>query len=166
MDKRCSRCSETKPRTEFNRFLPPAGYARTRDGLRSDCKSCQHACIMRWRARNHIRFRLSMRPHERVRDQAHPEQHRARARRHRARLAQALTTLTTTEWEAILEAAGHACIYCGDQEQPTMDHLTPISRGGDHIAENVAPACSSCNSSKGAQTVQEWLAELPQAKIG
>lgn len=93
----------------------------------------------------------------------HPDRVQANTRRmharRRARIASVLTTLTTTEWEAILEAADHACIYCGSQEQPTMDHLTPLARGGNHTAENVAPACRPCNSSKGARTVQEWMAE-------
>ena len=82
--------------------------------------------------------------------------------RRRARLASVLTTLTAAEWEAILEAAGHACIYCGSHEPPTMDHLTPLARGGEHTAENVAPACLPCNQSKGAKVVAEFLSEESQ----
>ncbi len=89
----------------------------------------------------------------------HPSAALMHKHRRHARLANALSTLTAAEWEAILEAADHACIYCGSQEQPTMDHLIPISRGGNHTAENVAPACSSCNSSKGAQDIAEFLRE-------
>jgi len=93
----------------------------------------------------------------------HPEWAAANANksgaRRRARIARVLATLTAAEWEAILEAAGHACIYCGSQKQLTQDHLTPISKGGDHTAENVAPACLPCNSSKGAKVVAEFLAE-------
>lgn len=77
-----------------------------------------------------------------------------------ARLANVLATLTAAEWEAILEAAGHACIYCGSHKRITQDHLTPLSRGGDHIAENVAPACLPCNSQKHTKTVEEFLAEV------
>lgn len=84
----------------------------------------------------------------------------ARGYRHarRAHIANVLATLTVAEWEAILEAADHACIYCGSHQQPTMDHLMPLARGGQHTAENVAPACLSCNDSKGAKTVAEFLA--------
>nr|WP_318784609.1 HNH endonuclease [Actinomadura algeriensis] len=32
--------------------------------------------------------------------------------------------------------------------QATLDHVIPRSRGGKHIADNVAVACRSCNSSK------------------
>jgi len=83
----------------------------------------------------------------------------ASKRRRRARIANVLATLTAAEWEAILEAAGHSCIYCGSKKQLTQDHLTPISRGGNHTTENVAPACGPCNSSKGTKTVAEFLAE-------
>jgi len=90
---------------------------------------------------------------------AHPERVLAKARRRRARIARVLATLTPKEWEAILDAAGHACIYCGSRKQITQDHLMPISRGGNHTAENVAPACAPCNQSKGAKAVMEFLAE-------
>jgi len=94
---------------------------------------------------------------------AHPGWEIANRRKHdarrRARIAKVLATLTIAEWEAILEAAGHSCIYCGSRKQITQDHLTPISRGGNHTAENVAPACLPCNLSKGAKAVSEFLAE-------
>jgi len=94
---------------------------------------------------------------------ANPDRSRVRhvvaQRRRRARIARVLATLTPQEWEAILEAAGRACVYCGGQERLSMDHLIPISRGGPHTSENVAPACLPCNLSKGAKTVMEFLAE-------
>ena len=124
----------------------------------------------RWRAANpdrHRRFCMANptavaahRAHFRT---AHPDAWRENARRQkrvrRARIANVLATLTAAEWNAILEAAGHACIYCGSQEKITQDHLIPISRGGDHTAENVAPACLPCNQSKGVKAVAEFLAE-------
>jgi 5-methylcytosine-specific restriction endonuclease McrA len=94
-----------------------------------------------------------------MRRSAQPELYRASARARRARIASVLTTLTAEQWEAILEAAGHACIYCGSHEQPTQDHLTPLTRGGQHTAENVAPACGPCNQSKGTKIASEFLAE-------
>jgi 5-methylcytosine-specific restriction endonuclease McrA len=89
----------------------------------------------------------------------HPERRRATEQRRRARIAGVLTTLTADEWEAILESAGHVCIYCGSQDSLTMDHVVPISKGGQHVAENIVPACLSCNSSKGPQLISEFLSE-------
>lgn len=60
------------------------------------------------------------------------------------------------EWMTILaEAAGH-CSYCGREDKLTLDHIVPLSRGGKHSKDNVVPACSHCNFSKGTKTVEEW----------
>lgn len=106
-----------------------------------------------WRAAHAAIVRMQRRRYR----AAHPETRQRNDALRRARIAQVLATLTAQEWEAILEAAGRACIYCGATKQITQDHLTPISRGGDHTAENVAPACGPCNSSKGDKTVAEFL---------
>lgn len=43
------------------------------------------------------------------------------------------------------------CHICGDiAEVPTLDHIVPISLGGDNTYANVATACSRCNSIKGS----------------
>lgn len=108
-----------------------------------------------WDAANRERARATSRAWK----AANAERTRAHAARRRARLASVLSTLTPQEWEAILEAAGYACIYCGSRERLEQDHLTPISKGGPHTADNVAPACLPCNQSKGARAVMEFLAE-------
>lgn len=38
----------------------------------------------------------------------------------------------------------------------TLDHVIPLSRGGTHSADNVIVCCASCNTSKGARTLEEW----------
>lgn len=47
------------------------------------------------------------------------------------------------------------CAYCG-QAGGTVDHLVPLSRGGQHAEGNLVPACRSCNSSKGDKLLVEW----------
>jgi 5-methylcytosine-specific restriction endonuclease McrA len=52
----------------------------------------------------------------------------------------------------ILTAEPFVCTYC-HQEIPagtarTVDHITPLSRGGKHTPGNLTPACKSCNSRK------------------
>jgi 5-methylcytosine-specific restriction endonuclease McrA len=49
------------------------------------------------------------------------------------------------------------CAYCGATENITIDHIVPLSRGGRHEPANLAPACVTCNCSKGAKLVDEWL---------
>lgn len=82
---------------------------------------------------------------------ANPDIPRASAARHRARKLGTLATLTTTQWKAIVAAYKGRCAYCGvKSEKLTQDHVTPLSRGGHHIAENVVPACLPCNQHKHA----------------
>ena len=40
----------------------------------------------------------------------------------------------------------------------TIDHVLPISRGGDHSMANLVVACKPCNSQKQASTPEEWEA--------
>lgn len=52
------------------------------------------------------------------------------------------------DWLSILEVFGHRCAYCLQIRKLTRDHVRPISRGGVHTADNIVPACRSCNSRK------------------
>lgn len=55
------------------------------------------------------------------------------------------------------------CEYCGSEENITVDHVVPISKGGAHSIENIVPACQPCNSSKGAKPLEEWLGTHKQS---
>jgi len=48
------------------------------------------------------------------------------------------------------------CLYCGNREATRWDHFYPISKGGDTVKGNLVPACSSCDDSKQAKTLDEW----------
>lgn len=47
------------------------------------------------------------------------------------------------------------CSYC-PAPATTVDHVVPLNRGGSHAEGNLAPACRSCNSSKGDKLLIEW----------
>lgn len=94
---------------------------------------------------------------------AHPEQHRYSVERTRMRRKAAYRSLTLDEWKAIWEQFGGLCAYCGAPAEE-MDHLVPISKGGDHTAENVVPACFSCNRSKSGKWPDDWLREQAQTR--
>ncbi|MEM9069565.1 MAG: HNH endonuclease [Myxococcota bacterium] len=50
---------------------------------------------------------------------------------------------------------GHACMYCGDTRELTIDHVLPRSRGGRSTWENLVACCRSCNLAKGRRTPEE-----------
>jgi 5-methylcytosine-specific restriction endonuclease McrA len=96
-----------------------------------------------------------------------PEQHRAHNRTRRARVANALATLTPEQWAAIVEFFEGRCAYCNEHDRPiTQDHVKPLSRGGQHAPDNVVPACKPCNTSKGARTPEEWGRRVNSPSLG
>ncbi len=48
------------------------------------------------------------------------------------------------------------CVYCGSPAN-TLDHVVPLSRGGDSEMGNLVPCCISCNSRKKAKSVFEFI---------
>lgn len=48
----------------------------------------------------------------------------------------------------------HTCAYCG-RRGSTVEHLLPVSRGGQSTWSNTVVACLACNTRKGDRTPQE-----------
>lgn len=88
---------------------------------------------------------------------ANPEKRQAQYNLRRARKLAVPSTLTSAEWQAILDYFGGRCAYCLKPGSMTMDHMVPLVRGGHHVADNIVPACRRCNSSKRAATPLEYL---------
>lgn len=70
--------------------------------------------------------------------------------------------------EAFYKDAKHrksfTCAYCEKvfTEQPDVDHIIPLSRGGPHDVENLCLACERCNTSKKDKLLSEWRKEGQQ----
>ncbi len=62
--------------------------------------------------------------------------------------------LTKKELKELVDYYGDKCVYCGDP-MTGVDHLQPLSKGGEHTLENLAPCCGECNSLKQAQPI--WV---------
>jgi 5-methylcytosine-specific restriction endonuclease McrA len=61
--------------------------------------------------------------------------------------------------EALMEiwnASSGLCVYCGSGGEH-FDHVSPLSKGGLHCAENLVLACAPCNLRKGAKSVYEFI---------
>ena len=66
-------------------------------------------------------------------------------------------TITSTEriWKVppvnrreVLKRDNHRCQYCGSNKHLTLDHVIPVSKGGEHKWNNVVSACEPCNQYK------------------
>lgn len=61
-------------------------------------------------------------------------------------------SLTSDEWQQILEFHQFRCVYCGcHPKKLEQDHVIPVTKGGQHTKENVVPACRSCNARKNSR---------------
>lgn len=56
---------------------------------------------------------------------------------------------------ALWKRRGRTCVWCGGLGE-TVDHVIPLSRGGNSFEGNLVPACRSCNSSRANRLVIEW----------
>lgn len=58
---------------------------------------------------------------------------------------------TKLQWEEMKKIYKNRCAYCGNKTKKlTIDHITPVSKGGDHTYTNIVPACMPCNNKKHA----------------
>lgn len=53
--------------------------------------------------------------------------------------------------------ASDPCVYCGETNKPSLEHITPIARGGDSQWSNLAIACLRCNKKKQTKLLSEFL---------
>jgi hypothetical protein len=129
--------------------------ADQRERYRSD-PTRSNSATMRWR-QSHIEQSKEMRRDWRRRN---PEKQRLYKQNRRASLLNTDRTLTVEQWENIKSKYNHLCCYCGEPKPLTIDHWIPLSRKGTHTANNVVPACKSCNSKKRTRTGEEYFALL------
>lgn len=95
--------------------------------------------------------------------QNNPDAVKAHDYKKKAKRAAAMSAsigVTQAEWQRIKVESKGKCFYCGIEGKLTMDHKTPLCRGGKHEPSNIAPACSTCNCTKHALTESEFRAYM------
>lgn len=140
--RRCVFCGEAKPLDDFPR------NGSDSDGktvYRLDCKVC---------------YNLRRQENKSKNKKAHSDFIGGQKRR-----GEEAPALSHQEWKEVMIFFSGECAYCGCTtkrgQRLTRDHLQPISNGGETIPENIVPACSSCNSSKGCEDFREWFMRQP-----
>ena len=56
--------------------------------------------------------------------------------------------VTKQNWLSVIESQRGMCWWCAQEKPLHMDHVIPISKGGEHSPNNIIGACHSCNSRK------------------
>ena len=84
-----------------------------------------------------------------------------RAMRHRRReVTRGRPSFTAAAWKALVDRFEGRCAYCGALRPLTIDHRTPLKRGGTNTIDNILPACMPCNLKKRLMTEEEFRARI------
>ena len=107
-------------------------YMRRWRAANPDHKDRAKAYMQEWMSRPEVRL-------QRAADQ----------RKRKARIM-ASSSVTADQIRARVEYFGGKCWMCGGIAT-TIDHVKPLAKGGLHLASNLRPACSQCNTRKHAR---------------
>lgn len=67
------------------------------------------------------------------------------------------------EIEKLIEDSGGICFWCGnkiEEGKMHLDHIYPLSRGGEHKITNLVVACASCNLRKTNRDPEIFINEV------
>ena len=67
---------------------------------------------------------------------------------------------------AVEERDAFTCLYCGAQDDLTLDHVIPEADGGPTVETNLVVCCASCNTKKGVIDVDLFAEYLQRRGIG
>ncbi len=151
--KRCTKCGETKPPTEF--YAAKGGI----DGLRGDCKACHAARAKLWYAKNrqHVIERVARWQRE------NPERLRAYRRERNATRTREIREghlrrtfgMTVRDYDAMLVAQGGGCAICG--ARPAQGQSFHVDHLGDRVRGIL---CIRCNNALGQFRETTEIAEV------
>ncbi len=159
----CRDCGGVKPLTEeFFRLV--RGRWSDRKWFRRVCNDCMGVYTQRHEdqaqeqdpeGRSYAQQKYAKRP----------EIYKEKRRRREA--LKRTTQVERVDLEALLAEHGRSCHICGweiaDGARMHWDHIVPLSRGGTHTADNLAPSHGPCNDWKGARLMGELDLEARSA---
>jgi 5-methylcytosine-specific restriction endonuclease McrA len=173
----CTKCMERLPNSSFHKDKNAPG------GLRAMCKKCRIDHVKNWYKDNKIRQSTKEKIRRRANPEKYTEKeslryekdrekrialatehsHKRRARKHESVVEKGISK------SALKKKFGTKCYYCQkemdfsvgigrkfNKDMATIEHLVPVSKGGEHIWENIVLACRHCNISKNSKSIEEF----------
>lgn len=134
----------------------PALTKKRRDAWRRANPDKARAEVRNWRAKNPEKLKASQR-----KSRLAGKERRAvtQAQRQARRKLAGGRGVSLQAWRELVASSLGVCAYCNKRRPLTMDHIHPLSTGGEHDIDNIAAACASCNSSKRNMPLLVWLAK-------
>ena len=62
-------------------------------------------------------------------------------------------SFTLKEWKNLCNKWKDTCLSCGRIGKLSIDHVIPVSKGGNNSIWNIQPLCMPCNSKKGTKII-------------
>lgn len=158
----CSTCKKAQPTKEYS------ACNKVKSGLMARCKTCEKIrhkkdyesnkeynlnWARQYRQDNYERrLEIERESRQKNKDKYRPSKN-ARQRIRNKILAGSKYLILDKELRKIYNSP---CFKCGSMENQSLDHIIPISRGGNHSVGNIMTLCFSCNASKNAKLLVEW----------
>lgn len=173
----CKQCSTARNRDYYQRNKSRlAEYAKARYLANRDHAKAQ---MLKYRRDNLERERARYREHyaknsesikARVREYFRRNPHVSRAAKEKRRALKLGIECNSHKKIAAWNIAWRkkkwvVCYWCRKREIPRRchsDHITPLSRGGLHVIENLAISCQGCNNRKYSSTLNEWNGRIDE----
>ena len=122
-------------------------YQKTERGKEVNRKACR-----KYRQSEHGKMILRAKSRRQGKTPNGRQKGRIRCARRRALLMTANGTFTTENWQKTITRQKNRCYHCTKKftqnRPPTIDHIIPLSKGGEHGPLNIVASCRPCNSSK------------------
>ena len=173
----CTKCDVEKEFTEFYKDKSK------KDGLSSSCKECKSAQnneYMQTHKKDKSEYDAKRRAEKRdeinakKRNYYHTKGKKvekiwraanwdkvlnyAKNSKHKRRALERSYDLPSSELIVWIDSQEKICSYCKCDciSNYHIDHVIPLSKGGEHAISNLTIACPFCNISKGNKSLEEW----------
>jgi len=87
-------------------------------------------------------------------------------RKRKAREKEVLIKATQEEINKLIRDSNNICFWCDNYTETIhIDHIYPLTKGGEHSINNLCVSCPSCNLRKSDKDPEVWLDEILEGKI-
>ncbi|MFD8618285.1 HNH endonuclease [Streptomyces sp. NPDC059513] len=141
--KHCKKGDHRVPEENFNKSK------KAKDGLQSYCRNCQKGAHKETWAGYYQENRDKRLENTSVWKKGNPEKVAAYGKkRYETIKAQTPMPIMSNYREVVFGFYGEKCMKCDSLDDLTIDHIIPISKGGEHGLWNMQVLCAGCNNRK------------------